>query len=93
MSVTHCHTRAVSDKKLAKRVASVFELHLADIDLSGIRFFVRDGEVEIRGLVGCSSDQRLVLSVVEQIDGVRRVLNRARTVRARIYYLSPRLAG
>lgn len=92
-SVSRSQTTAVSDKQLAKRIASLFESNLADIDLSGIRFFVRDGVIEIRGLVACSSDQRLVLSIVEEIQGVRHVVNRSRTVRAHIYYLSPRRAS
>ncbi len=82
-----------ADRKLARKIALVFEKDLAHTDLTGIRFFVKEGQIEIRGLVASEADSKLLDSIVRQIPGANRVNNRARSVKARVYYLSRRLAS
>ena len=82
-----------ADKKLARQIAARFETDLEHTDVSGIRFFVNNGRVEIRGLVASEADSRLLDSIVAQIAGVKDVNNRVRAVRARVYYLSRRIAS
>ncbi|GMQ80876.1 MAG: hypothetical protein BMS9Abin05_0305 [Rhodothermia bacterium] len=86
-------THGTSDKVLAKRIARVFESDLAQAYTSGIRFFVQNGEVVVRGLVNNSADQQLLLFILRQVPGVRRVVNRSRLVRARVYYFAGRRAA
>lgn len=82
-----------SDKVLARRIAQVFESDLAQTYTSGIRFFVQNGRVVVRGLVSNAADQQLLLFVLGRIPGVRQVVNKSRLVKARVYYLAPRLAA
>jgi osmotically-inducible protein OsmY len=81
------------DRRLARRIAEVFERELSKTELQGIRFFVRSGVVEIRGLVGSEADRKLLESIVSEIHGVDEVRNRTCPARARIYYLSGRKAS
>ena len=96
--VSRNHPR-VSDKDLAIRIASVFQSDLAQSYTSGIHFFVEDGDVIVKGFVDNSANQQLLLFVLKQVPGVRRVINRSTPAKtcdyykARIYYLAPNRAA
>ncbi len=74
------------DKDLAIRIASVFQSDLAQSYTSGIHFFVEDGDVIVKGFVDNSANQQLLLFILKQVPGVRRVVNRSTPVKARVYY-------
>lgn len=72
--------RTVRDQVLARRLFDRFERDLAEADLQGLHFYVRDGVVTLHGTIRHELDYELLEDLVEGVTGVRRVISNLQTV-------------
>ena len=69
------HPRTLADRALARRLARTFERDLADVDVSGVRFFVYNGTVALYGAVAHPLDHDVLTALVRGVPGVRGIVS------------------
>ena len=72
--------RTLKDKALAERLYRTFERDLELAEVRGIHFYVKHGSVTLYGTIRHELDRRLLVSLVEQIDGVAKVIEHLQVV-------------
>ena len=65
--------RTLTDKALAQRLCRTFERDLELSNVRGIHFYVKNSVVTLYGTIRHELDRNLIVSLVEQIDGVEAV--------------------
>lgn len=72
--------QTLADRALAHRLFQTFEYDLELAGLRGIHFYVQSGTVTLYGTVRHRLDRDLLVSLVEQIEGVRGVVEHLQIV-------------
>ena len=65
--------RTLTDKALAQRLCRTFERDLELSNVRGIHFYVKNSVVTLYGTIRHELDRALIVSFVEQIEGVETV--------------------
>ena len=65
--------KSLKDKALAQRLYRTFERDLELANVNGVHFYVKNGTVTLYGTIRHELDRELLVSLVQQIAGVRRV--------------------
>ena len=65
--------RTFKDKAVALRLHRTFDRDLKLSEVRGIHFYVKNGAVTLYGTIRHELDRTLLVSLVEQIDGVQEV--------------------
>ena len=72
--------RTLKDKALAQRLYRTFERDLELANVRGIHFYVKNGTVTLYGAIRHELDRTLLVSFVEQIEGVQGVVEHLQIV-------------
>ena len=72
--------RTLKDKALAQRLSRTFERDLELSNVRGIHFYVKNSVVTLYGTIRHELDRNLIVSFVEQIDGVEDVVEHLQIV-------------
>ena len=72
--------RTLKDKALAQRLSRTFERDLELSNVRGIHFYVKNSVVTLYGTIRHELDRNLIVSFVEQIDGVEGVVEHLQIV-------------
>ncbi len=72
--------RTLKDKVLVHRLYRTFESDLELASVRGIHFYVKDNVVTLYGTIRHELDRTLLVSLIEQIDGVEEVVEHLQIV-------------
>ena len=70
------HSRAFSDQKIASYIAELFESDIRSLEAEGLRFYVKDRILTIRGTVYRELDRDLVIRHASRVVGLKAVVDK-----------------
>ena len=75
--------RTHADRTIAFRLYRTFELELERAQVQGVHFFVLNGTVTLCGAITHMLDRDLLISLVEQVEGVTEVVSQLQLLDAK----------
>ena len=71
---------SAANKQITDALYETFEEDMAEADVKGLHFYVRNGTVTIYGLARHQLDRDLIVALTEQVAGVREVKDNMESV-------------